>query len=401
MKTASTKNLGLLGGIVTLAFTALAGCATSQADVASLETPGAANVQVASATKTRAPRAARRWDPSSGFKKRARSLDEAITQWTGKNGLVTADGSAYAADVVPVLLYAARTKDAPLYDMARKGADRLILMEKSDPYTQGFVLTRRKGNAGPETVGATETLQMARALWEGADALNRPGDRELALKVLGGYSKFAYEMNGIWLVRKQFDFATRSFAGTSLLSNYDGDFIDLVSRKAPRAVPADFARRSYALVARSVTPSGLLYPLVQPEIGATYPGLEVDVYAPNGIVALEESCRGAVSAAKGQPQVARGVLEFARTRAGEPDELYAYFGAEDGKRTADDRLSDSGYACLATLAITLGDGEHMETLEDALLDVMDRATGDYGKKPGMIGADATVLLAAQAAGAVQ
>jgi hypothetical protein len=46
--------------------------------------------------------------------------------------------------------------------MARKGADRLILMEKSDPYTQGFVLTRRKGNAGPETVGATETLQMAR-----------------------------------------------------------------------------------------------------------------------------------------------------------------------------------------------------------------------------------------------
>jgi hypothetical protein len=401
MKTASITNIGVLGGIVTLALTALAGCATSQSDVMSLEAPAAANAKVASAAKARAPRVARRWEPSSGFRKRARSLDEAITQWTGQNGLVTPDGSAYAADVVPVLLYAARTRDAQLYDMARKGADRLILMEKSDPYTQGFVVTRRKGNAAPETVGATETLQMARALWEGADALNRPADRELALKVLAGYSKFAYEMNGIWLVRKQFDVATRSFSGSSLLSNYDGDFIELVSRKAPRAVPGDFARRSYAVVAQSVSPSGLLYPLVQPEIGATYPGLDVDVYAPNGIVALEESCRGAVSAAKGQPEVARGVLEFARTRAGEPDELYAYFGAEDGKRTADEHLSDAGYACLATLAITLGDAEHMDALEDALLDVMSRATGDYGKKPGMIGAAATVLLAAQAAGAVQ
>lgn len=401
MKIASITNIGVLGGSAMLALAVLPGCATRQADMASLEAPAAARTQVASARKAGAPRAARRWDPGSGFRKRARSLDEAITQWTGKNGLVTPDGSAYAADVVPVLLYAARTRDAQLYDLARKGADRLILNEKSDPYTQGFVLTRRKGNAGPEIVGATETLQMARALWEGAEALNRPADRELALKVLGGYSKFAYEMNGVWLVRKQFDFATRSFAGTSLLSNYDGDFIDLVSRKAPRAVPADFARRSYALVAQSVAPSGLLYPLVQPEIGATYPGLEVDVYAPNGIVALEESCRGAVSAAKGQPQVARGVLEFARTRAGEPDELYAYFGAEDGKRSADERLPDSGYACLATLAITLGDAEHMDALEDALLDVMDRATGDYGKKPGMVGAAATVLLAAQAAGAVQ
>jgi hypothetical protein len=397
MKTASMA-LMIVPGVTALVV--LAGCA-SQPEAAEIASMQAVPAKASAAPAARATRPSKRWDPSSGFRKQARSLHEAIAQWTNQRGLVGSDGSADAADVVPVLLYAARTRDATLYAAAHKGAQRLIMMEKSDPYTQGFVLVRRGGgNAGLEAAGATETLQMARALWEGADALNRPADRELALKLLDGYAKFAYEMNGVWMVRKQFDFATRSFAGTSLLSNYDGDFLETVARKAPRAVPADFPKRSYALVARSVTPSGLLYPLVQPEIGATYPGLAVDVYAPNGVVALEESCRGAVGVARGQPEVARGVLEFARARAGDPDELYAYFGAEDGSRTADGRLSDSGYACLASLALALGDAEQMDALEDTLIDVMDRASSDYGKKPGMIGAAATVLLAAQAAGAV-
>jgi hypothetical protein len=395
MKTAMTPMLGLLVLIL------LAACAGSPPQPEPLTLKPSAGAKTANAAPARTAKAAKRWDPSGGFRKRAASLDESITQWAGKNGLVGTDGSAYAADVVPVLLYAARTRDANLYELARKGAERLILQEKSDPYTQGFVLTRRQGNAGPETAGATETLQMARALWEGADALDRPADRELAMKVLGGYAKFAYEMNGVWMVRKQFDFATRAFAGTSVLSNYDGDFLELVSRRAPRAVPGEFPKRSYALLARAVTPSGLLYPLLQPEIGATYPGLSVDVYAPNGIVALEESCRAAANATRGQPEVARGVLEFARTRAGDPDKLYAYFGAEDGKRSAEERLSDSGYACLASLAIALGDAAHMDALEDVMMDVMSRATEGYGKKPGILGAAATVLLAAQAAGAVQ
>ena len=397
MKTTLITNTGALAGILALA--ALTGCATSSSDVASLEATPVASSKAAA--KPAAARVSKKWDPSSGFRNKAKSLDEAMTQFVAKNGLVRPDGSAYAADVVPVLLYAARTRDAELYAMAHKGAQRLILQEKSDPYTQGFVLTRRIGNGGAEIAGATETLQMARALWEGAEALNRPADRELALQVLEGYSKFAYEMNGVWLVRKQFDFATRSFAGSSMLSNYDGDFLEAVSRRAPKAVPGDLPRRTYALLKNAVTPSGLLYPLVQPEIGATYPGLAVDVYAPNGIVALEESCRGAVGATRGQPEVARGVLEFARTRAGKPDRMYAYFGAEDGARSADEQLSDSGYACLASLALALGDAAHMDLLEDAVIDVMKRATGDYGDKPGMVGAAAGVLLAAQAAGAVQ
>jgi hypothetical protein len=392
--------LTILAGIPALV--ALAGCATFEAEPQPVEVASMqASAGAAAAPAKRGPRPAKAWDPGSGFRSRAQSLDQAITEWTGQHGLVAADGSAYAADVIPVLLYAARTRDAALYDRAHKGAQRLILMEKSDPYTQGFVLTQRSGNAGPGTAGATETLQMARALWEGAEALSRPADRELAVQVLEGYAKFAYEMNGVWLVRKQFDFATRSFAGSSMLSNYDGDFLETVSRKAPRAVPGEFPKRSYALLTKAVTPSGLLYPLVQPEIAATYPGLVTDPYAPNGIVALEESCRGAMGVARGKPDVARGVLEFARTRAGDPDKLYAYFGAEDGMRSADERLSDSGYACLATLALALGDAEHLDALEDALIDVMKRAHGKYGERPGLIGASATVLLAAQAAGAVQ
>jgi hypothetical protein len=391
--------LKMLAGVPAIA--ALTACAAlsepQPVEVASMQTTAVA----AAAPAKRAARPATAWNPGSGFRSRAQSLDDAITQWTGQHGLVGSDGSAYAVDVIPVLLYAARTRDAALYERAHKGAQRLILMEKSDPYTQGFVLTHRQGNAGPITAGATETLQMARALWEGAEALGRPADRDLATQVLEGYAKFAYEMNGVWMVRKHFDFATRSFAGSSLLSNYDGDFLETVSRKAPRAVPAEFSKRSYALLSRSVTPSGLLYPLVQPEIGATYPGMSADLYAPNGIVALEESCRGAMGVARGKPDVARGVLEFAHTRAGKPGRMYAYFGAEDGNRSADEQLSDLGYACLATLALALGDAEHLDALEDVMIDVMKRANGKYGERPGQLGASATVLLAAQAAGAVQ
>lgn len=342
-----------------------------------------------------------RLDPSPEFRSTVARLDLEIRRWLDTQGAQRRDGYLYGTDVARALLYAAERGDLALYQKLRPAAGKVIVTA-GDPYAQGFVLWRHKDGTPPEVSGATETALMARALIAGAAAFTRAEDASLARKVLDGYARHAFELQTFWFVRKYFSFPSRTFANLSMVSSYQADlFADAERSAGGRQEWSGFAERSYALLERAASPSKLLYPLVQPEIAATYPGLGLEVYGPNGIVTLEDSCAAAEGAVRGQPKLAARVLDFATARGhrNRYGRIYAYFDGRDGDPVGEDALSATGYACLGQLAAALDDTGAWKQIEPQLLEDMRPVATLAASQSAPLYVTAPMLRAAYAAGA--
>lgn len=342
-----------------------------------------------------------RLKPSVEFRATAARLDLEIRRWLDAGGAQRRDGFLYGMDLAQALLYAAERGDLALYQKLRPAAARVIVTA-GDAYAQGFVLWRVKDDVPPEVSGAAETALMARALLAGAAAFNRAEDASLARKVLDGYARHAFELQTFWLVRKYFSFPSRTFANLSMVSNYQADLFAQAERATPgRQEWSGFGERSYALLERAASPSTLLYPLVQPEVAVTYPGLRLEVYGPNGMVPLEDSCAAAEGAVRGRPKLAARVLDFATARGhrNRYGRIYAYFDGRDGEPVGEDALSSTGYACLGQLAAALDDTGAWKLIEPQLLEDMRPVATLAASQAAPLYAAAPMLRAAYAAGA--
>jgi hypothetical protein len=327
----------------------------------------------------------------------AKALDAEVHGYFAKGTPARRDGYVYSLDVAALMLYAARRGDGDLYAKLLPAAQSLVLQNPDDPYTHGFVLVRTKNGAKPDTSGAGDALWLARALWAGAAAFGRDEDRTLALAILDGYTKHTYVLQGVWLARRSFDFGSRSFVSLSTVPAYQPDFLAQAERSEGRSSWRGFAERSYSLLERTATPSGLLYPMIQPEVGATYPGAGLDVYAPNGLSPLEDSCLGAEGAVGGMPKLGTSLLDFSLQRAAKGTPLRAYYSIEDGAPAADAALSAGGTACLSRLASALGHAEALAVLDPRLTAELKAAANP--KARGRLPGAGSLLLAAQARGA--
>lgn len=332
------------------------------------------------------------------FRAAAQRLDGEVRRWVD-SGVARADGYTYGMDVAPLLLYAAQRKDAALYARIYEAA--LPLVVTGDDVTAGFVLWRARAGAEPEVSGATEALWLARALWAGHRLLRRPDDRALALRIVDGYARHARGDQGAWHVAKYYAFGTKSLASLSLLPNYHPDFIEEAELLAGGRAKG-LARRSYALLQRAVTPSRLLVPLIQPSLNDVLPGIGVNLYAPNGVVALEDSCAAAEGALRGVPQLAKNVLAVA-AGAGARDangRLFAYFHRRDGRPIGAHALSSTGYACLARIAAAQKDGRSLPALKAVLLADMQALADSPQQSGAPLYSAGPMLLSAAALGAL-
>jgi len=363
--------------------------------------PRAAPVAIPPAVRAPPPPVATRLRLSKPFRTAAGKLDQELRRWLRAEGPQRRDGFLYARDVAPMLLYAAQRGDRALYLELLPHARQLIVEDPSDPYARGFALWRRKDGARFEVSGASEALWMARALWAGARAFDRAEDRTLALTVMHGYARHAFELQGVWLVRKYFSFEGRAFAGLSSITSYDPDFMADIEEQAPRDAWRGFAERSYAMLERAQTRSGLLNPLIQPEVGATFPSLNATIYAPNGHAPLSDSCFAVAGAVRGNPRLAQRLLKFAQDSDHEAGNgrLFAYFRTSDGEPVGISELSSEGYACLATLAAARNDRDAFEAFEPWLVLSMRDITNVPGARVTPFYDGAQLLLAAWAAGA--
>jgi len=350
------------------------------------------------------PRATGPATVDENFRRTAVQLDDELRRWLRDHGTARKDGrSTYALDLAPLLLYAAQREDKELYLKVLPGAQPLILTEQAGAYTAGFVLWRRVKDLAPEISGATEAIWMARALAAGAQAFQRPADRGLALKILDGYARHAFELQNVWLVRKYYSFAGSAFTSLSTPASYHADFLDAFEKDGAKGDWVGLAERSYAVIERTRAPSGLLNPVIQPEVGAGFPEMGLETYAPSGVASLEDSCLGAEGVARGAPAVGNAVLDFIldgdhRRRGGK---LWSYYDARSGDPIGDKSLSGTGYGCLARLAVALQRHDALAALLPPLREEMQRLYEVPQLSEAFLYSAGPMLLAAQAAGAFQ
>lgn len=338
-----------------------------------------------------------------GFRRSAALLDGEVRRWLRDQGVTRKDGtSVHALDLAPLMLHAAQVGDRELYTRLHAGLQPLILTEQTGTYTAGFVLWRRAPGVAPEISGATEALWVARALMAGASAFNRPADRAQALRVLDGYARHAFELQGVWLVRKYYSFAGSSFASLATPGSYHADFLDALEKEGAKGDWRGMAERSYAAIERMVAPSGLLYPLTQPEVGAGFPEMGVEAYAPNNLTPLEDACLGAEGVAQGAPRVGQRLLDFIRAGAHRRygGKLWAYYDARSGEPVGSKGLSGTGYACLVRLAVALNRRDAVAQLLGPLGGEMQRLGEVPQLSEAFLYSAGPMLLAARAAGAL-
>jgi len=236
------------------------------------------------------------------------------------------DEFTYAVDVGQLLCYFAMIGDKEPYLALRDyAAKELIVDIKEDPFTKGFVLWRTQPGAKPDASGTTEALRIAKGLWLGAKAFDRPEDRLLAATIIDGYGRHQNVDQGLWLIRNYFHFYSRAFASNSFIIDYDPDFLRELAESYKndnsdggqhyRALTA-LADRSYAVLRASVAPCGLIYDLLQPELKTMYYGLDVAYFSPNDIIQLNNACATAATVAQGDPGVADDVMSFIADRMG-------------------------------------------------------------------------------------
>lgn len=290
-----------------------------------------------------------------GARRTKNELHELVRARVDAGMLARTNGYVYTVDVALLMIFAAFERDEPMFETLREFALEHVLLDSADdPYTRGFVLWRYCEGVEPDASGTTEALRLAEGLWRGADAFGSEGDREIALLILDGYARHAAEEQGVWMIRNYFNLGTRSFANNSYLVDYAPDFVAEVAEATGRQDLAEIATRSYALIERAQSPSGLLYSIVQPEVATVLDDERMVVFSPNDAIQVSNSATVALCAVRGLPGVARDIVDFAHERM--PELRGTYYG-RTGEVARDKRPGIEAWASLVRLAVALDDDE--------------------------------------------
>jgi hypothetical protein len=297
------------------------------------------------------------WEPSDA-RRTKEELHRLARERVLEGRLARADGWVYAVDLSLLMLFAALEKDEELYKSLESFAsERLVLDSEEDPYTKGFVIWRVREAVPPEASGTTEALRLAEAYWRGSLAFDRPSDRERALQILEGYARHQAEEQGIWMIRNYFNLGTRSFATNSFLVDYAPDFVAEAAEATGSAELREIAQKSYALIERAQSRSGLLYDIVQPEVKTLLDDERMAIFSPNDAIQVSNSATVAAGSVKGRPAVARRVLDFCLERM--PALKGTYYG-RTGEIARDKRPGIEAWASLVRLSIALDRDDALE-----------------------------------------
>ncbi len=320
-------------------------------------------------------------------------IEARLVEQVDAGRLARESGHTYGVDLGNALYYAALRGHAALYDRLRAVAvARFVVQSPDDPETHGMVSWRRHDREPIDASGTTEGLRVAAGLWEGGRRFDRAADRDLALAALHAYGRHATVDQGQWFIRNYFNFGTRTYANDSYLVDYDPDLLRRVAAEAGDAAIAELADKSYALVRAARAPSGLVYSMIQPDVATLVPGFPMPAFAPNDLLQLNATCTVAETVTRGAPEVARGVVEFARARLAD---LRLYYRARDGAPLRGTRAEVTTLSCLVRAAVGLGDRTAARDFARAALPRW-RAFADYPSEPWLYVAG-EVLLALQAA----
>ena len=304
------------------------------------------------------------------------SLSKEVKDKVTSGQITRDDGFCYTGDIVGISQFAAMRGDLQLYKRLRDlMVNAAIIDDPEEDYTNGFVSWRFKPVAGGvdkssiQASSAGEALSLAKALMLGSESFKQyKADYDRAVEVLRGYANHQTEEKAfgksIWLIRRYYNLQTKNWANTSYLIDYDPDFFLTVSKVIEDKRFEIISHRSAALINSAVSPTGLLKPLVMPEL-ASLVGTLSGVFAPDNIEALSNSAQGAERSVETNKELARNILNFAVKRV---DNLHLYYNVRTGERTIISPAGVETIAPLYRLAVKLKDKRAEEKLLPLLLD---------------------------------
>jgi hypothetical protein len=115
-------------------------------------------------------------------------------------------------------------------------------------------------------------------------------------------------------------------------------------------------------VRQAVTPSGLLYDIIQPEVLTLMPDLKhLVIFSPNDVVKLANTCTVAERVTTGAPEIGQKVIRFAMQRL---PKLSTYYYGRTGEPAIQQNAEVPTYACLVRLAVKLGDRKALNAFLD-------------------------------------
>lgn len=347
-----TAKKSLLGTVTLALLTLAGGCISNQP-------PQATNTKTTPSTIS----ASFTPDEAALLENQKKQLYKQLLATLSRNQGARPDGYVYTVDFSQSLLYAALNRDRKLYTTLREFiVKHLIIDNPSDPYTRGFVLWRYREGSPADASGTTEALRLAQSLWLGSQVFGDKGDRDQAILILKGYTRHANTDNGIWLIRNYFNFQTRAFANNSFLVDYDPDFLHEVAQATGDPTLQEVAQKSSERIRQAVTPSGLLYDIIQPEVLTLVPELKnLTIFSPNDVVKLTNTCNVAERVTVEAPDVGKTILRFAVERL---PELHTYYYGRTGEPVKDQDAGAPTYACLVRLAVKLKDQKALDTFLD-------------------------------------
>ncbi len=295
-------------------------------------------------------------------------LQETTATWLKEPWGRQGDGYTYAVDVGHLLVYAALRKDKELYNQMRNySVQNLIVNDPEVPFTKGFVLWRYKEGEKPDASGTTEALRVAEGLWLGHKEWKNEDDRRIAIDIVKGYFRHEYVDQGIWMIRNYFNLGTNSFATNTFLVDYDPDFVFEVAEETQDSTLLEGAQKCLELVKDAVAPSGLIYPILQPEVLTLLPR-SLAYFAPNDIVKMLNSLTVVERVIAKAPELSKKVLEFSVQRL---DKLNQFYFASSGKVAMDGPAGAVTHAAVMRLAARLGDLDAAKKAEAKMVSHLD------------------------------
>ena len=263
-------------------------------------------------------------------------LRDAALATLRQTGGVRGDGYIYAVDIGQLATFAALAGDRELYEPLRRVILEQLLVRRvpGDP-AHGMIAWRftsdaAAGESPVDASGTTEALRAAEALHRGQLAFPDLNDRETIALILDAYARHAAVDSGTWMIRNYFNLDPRvyAFSTNSFLVDYDPDLVAQLAEARERDDWREVAEKSVELIRKCRTPAGLLHQMIRPEVRTIMPALlDEGIYSANGIEQLNNVLTVAERCVETDPQTARQVLEFCRTRL---DDLRLYYDAATG-----------------------------------------------------------------------
>jgi hypothetical protein len=297
------------------------------------------------ATRQPAPRTDR-----AALTQRRSALDALATQWIRQHKLARDDQYVYTIDTAHLLIYAARRDNRSLYTMLRdRLVDRVVVDNPQKPFTRHFVAWRYwagQGNRPLDASGTTEALRLAKGLWLGSKAYDRPDDQALAFDILRGYTRHETSDQGIWFIANYYNLQADHFATNSYTIDYDPDLLHAAAEVTGETPLKRVADRSQKLMEKALAPTGLIRQIIQPELKTLMPSKD-GIFSPNNVEQVSNSAAVALASHRTVPQASRELLAFVEPRVGE---LHALYNASTGQATSKSRAGLETFAPLFRLA---------------------------------------------------